>query len=67
MVFMVETASASHWEKTKTHLQLVLVKNLDQIQWNQLKESLWAKSAMFKVVLSCDLGDQGLDQVKVPL
>lgn len=24
----------------KTHLQLILIKNLDQIQWNQLKESL---------------------------
>lgn len=24
----------------KTHLQLILIKDLDQIQWNQLKESL---------------------------
>lgn len=27
----------------KTHLKLILIKNLDQVEWNQLKESLNVK------------------------
>lgn len=47
----------------KTYLKLILIKNLDQIKWNQFKESLSVKRVVFKRVLLNYLCEQVLNLI----